>query len=487
MSKIIIHEGANSIGGNKVELRDGDTRILFDFGLNMKVSERYFEGGLDPGPGSLADALLLGLIPPPERLGAGCYCGPVAGPGADLPRVSAVFLSHAHADHQGCVPYLNPEIPIYATPETAHLFSAKYVKGGYSPIIRELVPQTPVTIGKTTVDAVRVDHSLPGGCAFLITTSEGYRIAYSADLRLHGTTEHTSATLRLFSILKERWVPHVLICEGTNIDEYGGIIEESSTGDDTDSVKGYLREVIGRTLDRGKMVFVDVSNNNLDRMDTLYEIVDERSAAGVATTLHISAFTANALYAAAQKIGGCFDDGCVVNRLLSDPRIHVYRRSEHDTLAPELKNRLPAERRHLLADYRDPASLLRKDAVILFYIGDYRRLLELRPSCGSAYIRSDSAAFTDEMRIEHGRVRALVEALGLRYHQIHASGHIYAAPLKRAIREIDPRILVPIHTEHPDLFVDLLDGEDRCRIVRDGETLDLDGCGLLTDKATAPA
>lgn len=49
-------------------------------------------------------------------------------------------------------------------------------------------------------------------------------------------------------------------------------------------------------------------------------------------------------------------------------------------------------------------------------------------------------------------LRAHIEASGSRFIPLHASGHIYAADLRSLIRQLAPRMLVPIHTLAPSAF-----------------------------------
>jgi mRNA degradation ribonuclease J1/J2 len=44
---------------------------------------------------------------------------------------------------------------------------------------------------------------------------------------------------------------------------------------------------------------------------------------------------------------------------------------------------------------------------------------------------------------------------GLKYHQLHASGHISRPELTEAIRAIKPARLFPVHTENPWMFNDI--------------------------------
>ncbi|MFC2026970.1 MBL fold metallo-hydrolase RNA specificity domain-containing protein [Chloroflexota bacterium] len=41
---------------------------------------------------------------------------------------------------------------------------------------------------------------------------------------------------------------------------------------------------------------------------------------------------------------------------------------------------------------------------------------------------------------------------------LHASGHTYVSDLIRMAREIKPEILIPVHSEHPDLYLTPLRG-----------------------------
>ncbi|MCL7412285.1 MAG: hypothetical protein M8353_01530 [ANME-2 cluster archaeon] len=41
---------------------------------------------------------------------------------------------------------------------------------------------------------------------------------------------------------------------------------------------------------------------------------------------------------------------------------------------------------------------------------------------------------------------------GLEFHQAHASGHVSRNEIFQIIRDISPKIVYPVHTEHPELF-----------------------------------
>ena len=42
---ITVYDGANTIGGNKIFLEDGDTAVFLDFGTSFHTRFQYFEIG----------------------------------------------------------------------------------------------------------------------------------------------------------------------------------------------------------------------------------------------------------------------------------------------------------------------------------------------------------------------------------------------------------------------------------------------------------
>jgi len=40
----------------------------------------------------------------------------------------------------------------------------------------------------------------------------------------------------------------------------------------------------------------------------------------------------------------------------------------------------------------------------------------------------------------------------LHFHQVHASGHCSGEEIEEIVKKVKPKVLFPVHTEHPDLF-----------------------------------
>src|SRR3972149_1929057 len=67
MPTITLYGGAGTIGGNKILLEDGDSRLFFDFGTTFATRDLYFEEYLKPPTGAgLLDPLEMNLLPPLE-------------------------------------------------------------------------------------------------------------------------------------------------------------------------------------------------------------------------------------------------------------------------------------------------------------------------------------------------------------------------------------------------------------------------------------
>lgn len=124
MTTLRFYGGVGEIGGNKILLEDGGTRFWLDFGLSFGRMGEYYAEFLKPRtPAGLGDYLGFDITP---RLG-GVYREDLLRP-TDLsyekPKFGGVLLTHAHIDHAGCIPFLDPGIPIYCSPLTQRILGA---------------------------------------------------------------------------------------------------------------------------------------------------------------------------------------------------------------------------------------------------------------------------------------------------------------------------------------------------------------------------
>lgn len=203
--KLIFHGGAQEVGKSCIEIVTQDHRYLMDAGLKFK--EHGFEA--------------------PFHV-------------FDLPKVDALFLSHAHLDHSGALPlfeHYNMICPIFATEQTKDLTDI-LLKDSYKIArIRHLHPAYQKPDLKKVMKATNIvqfnkqyKHDniefkflnaghIPGSAMILIKT-EGKKLLYTGDFKLKSTELMKGAGAELDQLIASGELKDidVLISETT----YGG-------------------------------------------------------------------------------------------------------------------------------------------------------------------------------------------------------------------------------------------------------------------------
>lgn len=107
------------------------------------------------------------------------------------------------------------------------------------------------------------------------------------------------------------------------------------------------------------------------------------------------------------------------------------------------------------------------DFLLADSLWDLNDLPDLQGIKGGVYLFSNSRAYDDEQAADLDRLRNWVRWLGLDLigdpddkHSpcLHASGHACGDELAEFARAVNPEILIPIHTEHPEWWKETLKG-----------------------------
>lgn len=486
MTTVTVYGGINEIGGNKILLEAAGRRIWLDFGMSFKVANDFLDEYLKPKEcNGVLDFLKIGLLPELADM-SGFYRQDYLAHSnmevSDSPTYDAIFLSHAHADHFSYVHFVRPDIPIYATEVTKGILQAlqdtsqttfgDYVRFTASFQIRPArtgggmvrvkaddegatAPrnflavekmQNRVTLGDVVVDAIPVDHSVPGACGYIVHTPEG-AVVYTGDLRTHGYRSERTAT---FIRKAAEASPIALICEGVRVTESAEEERESLSESD---VRDQIRELMAET---DGLIVANYPPRDTERLRSFYE------AAAGRRKLALSLKQAYLM----QLLAGTDADVPA----LDDPNLCVYvdRKSWGLATRPDWPDNVRKQdykvwERQFIS--RGNAVTCREinqnqsDYIVRIDFFDLPDLVDIRPKPGSRYIRSTTEPFDDETVIQQRKTDNWLNLFGLYpYQQVHSSGHCRPGDLIRLIKEISPRILIPVHTTYAEYFEDKLAG-----------------------------
>ncbi len=403
---------------------------MLDFGSGFSDGAEFFEGGIEPravnGAGDLFEFGLLPQIP-------GLYSERAlqnTSLGYGAPQVDAVVLSHYHWDHMGRIVHIDPKIPVYCGETTALIHEANS-EASSSPLdeheLKKFRTGDRFRIGPMEFVPVHVDHSIPGAYGFIVHTSEG-TLAYTGDFRFHGPAgSMTDDFVKAAAVSK----PDLLLTEGTRVapgDHRGNMSEQS-----------VLEEAKRRVKESKSLVLSTFRGNDVDRINTFHEAAE---ASG--RRLVVSMKTALLL----EKLRK--DRKLKVPRVGKDVGVYV-RRKRTGTL--DDMDYYPWERR-FLGDGVAASEVRRRQNELFLHleVWNFPELIDIRPDRGGTYIHAATEAFNEEGEQEEGVIRNWIDHMGFSYHQLHASGHAPMHEVGRLVGRVGAKKVVPIHTEHPELF-----------------------------------
>lgn len=490
MPKLTCFGGASMVGGNQLILEDNGSKMLLDFGIPFKISEKYFEEFLQPRPNAgLEDYLTTGLIPPlfglyredllkihqSIRDGKDALCL------HDKPEFSLILLSHAHVDHCSYLELLDHRIPVMCSQLTQSIMKVMQ-ETQYSELISFTVkteegrkPRSKsekIIFSRNFYDSCSdtvnpfshqirgfpVDHSIPGASSYIIRTSEGL-VIYTGDFRAHGINkDSTYDFINQVEQLKNRGEKILaLITEGTTLQR-----EDKSKFPSEIDVYDTLINTFKSHPD--ELLVVDFGPRNIERL--ILTLQAAQQVGRKVLLLLKDAFLLKELSTVSPSI----PDPSHPNLAIFNKRRADYPEGWEKTLLEEYSSKI-------LSAYevrKNP-----QDYIFLFSFWDVNQLIDLKIPDG-VYIYSSSEAYSEEQNIDMRRLANWLKLFSMKFignpdskepnEIFHVSGHAYPPVLKEVVERIEPEILIPIHTEKPELFKELVPHQ-KILIPTYGETL----------------
>jgi ribonuclease J len=429
---LTFYGGVNEIGGNKILLQDRKTRIFLDFGQSFTFGSEFFTSWLQPrGIKGLGDYFEFNLLPKISGLYSKEMLASTDFP-YTTPEVDCVFLSHAHFDHIEHIQFLDPNIPVCMGAGTKLLMESMEETGNFADYgehtCNKFRTGHKIKTGNLTVEPIAVDHSIPAAYGFIIHTSEG-PVVYTGDLRRHGPRKDLTENF----IEKAKGVePIALICEGTRMAEH-----ETRQNYSEPQVKQISNRIVAQT---DKVVFTIHASRDIDRFKSFFEVAKNNNRKLV--------ITPKTAYLLTKLLD---DEHISVPDPVKDDDIVVYYKKKKSGSYDE-KDYFPWERKFMNKMINSGYVQKNQRKLIMdldFY--QFAELVDIKPEAGSHFIHSMSEPFSEE-GIEDTVMHNWLDHFNLRFHQVHASGHMSKDQLVEMVKEIHPKQAFPVHTENAELF-----------------------------------
>lgn len=404
---VTFYNGLTTIGGPMIEVAYNKSHVLFDLGEvyrpELKLPDESYQ--------TLIKNQLIGDVP-------NFYDPKITGMPIDTERWehSAAYISHLHLDHSKALNLLAPEISLYAGPITAHLLPALNENGDFllpaagheknytRPIIAAEYKK-PIKVGDITLEIYPSDHDAYGATGLLVKTPDK-QIAYTGDIRLHG---YHPDWVRAF--MQAAKASDMLIIEGTGVSWPEEKHDESSEEFTGPKNEVELTEKIARLQNANpdRQITFNTYPTNVER---LLRIVSDspRKVVLHAKRAHLIKDSLNEDY----------------------PYYYLPEDKKYSDLNPELE----VSYDELLAD---------NHKYLWQAVSDYDKL-----QVGGLYIHSNAEPLGDF----DPAYKPFVEQFAknkIEFIALRCSGHADEKELKEIIGGIQPAILVPVHTLHPEL------------------------------------
>ncbi len=330
-------------------------------------------------------------------------------------KIKAIFITHAHEDHIGALPYFFKEFnyPIYATPLTLGMISNKFEehelkaeRNFFRPIQKRKIYQA----GDFGVEFIHITHSIIDSSALAITTKAGTFI-HTGDFKIdHTPIDGYPTDLHRLAYYGEKGVL-LLMSDSTNSHREGITKSEISVGKTFDSIF---------SQSKGRVIMSTFSSN----LHRVYQAIERavkfgRKVCVIGRSMERNLFTAMELgYIQIDK--KIFIDADQVSKFPDNEILIITTGSQGETMS---------------ALYRMAT--------------DEHKYVKIKP--GDQIIISAKAIPGNESSVSTVLNYLLKSGASVAYQdfsEIHVSGHASIEDQKLMLRLIKPKFFLPVHGEY---------------------------------------
>ena len=351
---------------------------------------------------------------------------------------SALLITHYHGDHIGSVVDLPESLPIYMgglAVKIQKLLSSRlaYRNERHARLKERLdkfhtfKPYDVFDVGPFTITPINIDHSAFDAYGFKIKVGE-VCVYHTGDFRTHGFRSSK------YPKLMEEYVGKVdyVVSEGTNVMRITKEAEKES-----DLQKRFIKHFRENYAN-----VVYLSSTNIDRLFSLYH-----AALEVKKPFLVDDYQKDVMDTIKN------DDG-----LWNKSSLYQY-----GEFPPyDVSHSIPSKLKKLIEDkgYVLMARVSPKfDRIINKLPGEKQNYL----SMWEGYVDVTKKGVYNE---------SLAKALGEKYIPMHTSGHSDVKSMREVFRLLQPKAIIPIHTENPEAFAEEFGDEFHVRVLNDGESIE---------------
>ena len=330
-------------------------------------------------------------------------------------KYDGVLISHYHGDHIGLATKILPEISIYMGEKSyeIHKVSNEYIGKEYLKEPKTFKTEEEFLIGDIKIIPYLCDHSAFDSYMFLLDC-EGKKILYTGDFRSNGRKSFEPLLRKLPKV-------DVLITEGTNLSN-DKIRKRNLTE------KELEKKGIEILEGKNRPIFVLMPATNIDRIVTFYKIANPTKRLFLLDT-YAGLIT--------DTVGGNIPNP----RTFSNVRMFLTNQNKYKILENYPKNKIGRK------------GIVNSNFMMCIR-SSMKQYLEKYPEEfsfeGCTLFYSMWAGYKKEKNTKE--FLEFMEEKGVKIISLHTSGHADEKDFDKLIKKVEPKIIIPVHTENSEWF-----------------------------------